>query len=300
MEKTLVLYEKEDDLGKHAAETLRLILGPARALERKAEDVLLYEMYEVIIFCYPLDEKKRNKVYDFLKKQQAWLMEKKIMNLYFAEHSKQPRLYFSDIYSEFEQHEKELKMAVIDTQIISIDTQKEAMTEISIMIPLYKAAMEFKKKKESTNKQMPMQELKIRIEEFMSQHNTCTLATGDHDTIRATPIEFIYMDMNFYFLSEGGEKFEHILKNNNVAISIYNEYTTMKDLNSLQVKGIASILPIGSKIYELVLEKKGLTAEKLSKLPVDMNMIKVKAIEMEFLCSYLKKEGYSAKQILCL
>lgn len=300
MEKTLVLYEKEDDLGKHAAETLRLILGPARALERTAEDVLLYEMYEVIIFCYPLDEKKRNKVYDFLKKQQAWLMEKKIMNLYFAEHSKQPRLYFSDIYSEFEQHEKELKMAVIDTQIISIDTQKEEMTEISIMIPLYKAAMEFKKKKESTNKQMPMQELKIRIEEFMSQHNTCTLATGDHDTIRATPIEFIYMDMNFYFLSEGGEKFEHILKNNNVAISIYNEYTTMNDLNSLQVKGIASILPIGSKIYELVLEKKGLTAEKLSKLPVDMNMIQVKAIEMEFLCSYLKKEGYSAKQILCL
>lgn len=55
MEKTLILYEKEDDLGKQAAEILRLILGPAKALERTIEDVLLYELYEVIIFCYPPD-----------------------------------------------------------------------------------------------------------------------------------------------------------------------------------------------------------------------------------------------------
>lgn len=222
------------------------------------------------------------------------------MNLYFTEKKEAKNLQLLDVYTEFETWEKELKLAVIDTQVIPIEQQQKEFVEISLKIPLYKAAMKFKKKKESSNRQMPKQELRHRIEEFMLQHNTCTLATGDHETIRATPIEFIYMDMNFYFLSEGGEKFEHILQNENVAISIFNEYTTMNDLNSLQVKGKACIIPIGSKLYETVLEKKGLTLDKLKKFPVDMNMIQVQVSEMEFLCSYLKKEGYSAKQILNL
>lgn len=132
-------------------------------------------------------------------------------------------------------------------------------------------------------------ELKKSIDKFITEHNTCTLATGYNGVIRATPIEYMYIEENLYFITEGGLKFNGILQNHNVSIAIYDNYTGMSNLKGLQIHGKAEIIEIGSSEYKKIIKDKGLDEEKLKKLHVNLNMIKVKINRFEFLNSDFKK-----------
>lgn len=62
--------------------------------------------------------------------------------------------------------------------------------------------------------------------------------------------------------------------------------------------GDAEIIDIGSDEYISVLTQRNLKYEKISALPVALNLIKINIKKIEFLWSEFAKLGYDAKQIL--
>lgn len=64
----------------------------------------------------------------------------------------------------------------------------------------------------------------------LKNHNTCALASAHDGSVRATPVEYVYMDKCMYIISEGGEKFLNILFNLNVSVAIYDAYKNMNEL----------------------------------------------------------------------
>jgi uncharacterized protein YhbP (UPF0306 family) len=139
--------------------------------------------------------------------------------------------------------------------------------------------------------------LKLVINEFLSSHNTCTLATCHLNSVRSTPIEYNYLNGHLYLLSEGGEKFANLLLNNNVSVSIYEDYTGMNTLKGMQIKGYASLIEDDEE-YDSVLKFKGLNIDLIRSMPVKINMIKITIDKIEFLNSKFKIEGADTKQII--
>jgi flavodoxin/uncharacterized protein YhbP (UPF0306 family) len=145
-------------------------------------------------------------------------------------------------------------------------------------------------------KEFDRKDLFREINKFIVDNNTCTLATGCGDYVRNTPIEYIYCNNNFYFISEGGFKFRGILQNSNVSIAIFNNYTSMNELKGIQISGKSEIIPCWSEEYIQVINFKGLNINALRNLPVDLNLIKVVPQVFEFLNTDFKTNGMDSKQ----
>ena len=138
--------------------------------------------------------------------------------------------------------------------------------------------------------------LKERIENFIVGHNTCALATASADMVRNTPIEYNYVDGDFYFFSEGGLKFKGLKENKNVGIASYEPYGGFANLKSLQVEGVASMVEPFSEEYLRIMECKKIPVEAMKKLPQPMNLLKVVPVSFDYLDSDLKKEGFGSRQ----
>ena len=152
------------------------------------------------------------------------------------------------------------------------------------------------KDKESVH--MEAAALKDRIESFITGHNTCALATASADMVRNTPIEYNFVDGDFYFFSEGGLKFKGLKENKNVGLAIYEPYGGFANLKSLQIEGVASMVEPFSEEYLKIMEFKKIPVEAMKKLPKPMNLIKVVAKSYDYLDSELKKEGFGSRQHL--
>lgn len=100
-----------------------------------------------------------------------------------------------------------------------------------------------------------------------------------------------------YLISEGGEKFSNILLNKNVSLAVYEDYTGMNNFAGMQITGSAYIVPDNTDEYREVIKIKGLNIDFITRLPVDMNMIKIEIKKIEFLYSKFKEHGYESKQI---
>jgi len=144
--------------------------------------------------------------------------------------------------------------------------------------------------------QLEDNKLKTAINEFLSSHNTCTLATCHLDSVRSTPIEYNYYNGFLYLLSEGGEKFANLLLNKNVSVSIYEDFDKMNNLKGMQISGHASLIEHNEE-FNSVLEFKGLDIKFIKSMPIKMNMIKIVPDKIEFLNSKFLDEGYNIKQI---
>ncbi len=140
--------------------------------------------------------------------------------------------------------------------------------------------------------------LRKHIEDFLAEHNTCVLATGSGDRVRATPIEYMFIDGYIYMLSEGGEKFANILMNPGVSIGISDPYKSMSDLAGMQISGTAKVIEMASEEYKSILGKRKLDYEKILSLPMALNLLKIDIGKVEFLWSGFGKLGYDVKQIL--
>ena len=115
--------------------------------------------------------------------------------------------------------------------------------------------------------------------------------------MRTTPIEYEYYDGNIYIISEGGLKFIGLLNNNNISLCVYENYTNMNNLCGLQIGGDAELIEPWSEEYIEILSRKELKIENISKLPFDMNIIKIIPKKYEFLYSKFKQLGFDSKQI---
>ncbi|MBQ1508510.1 MAG: hypothetical protein IIZ47_03740, partial [Erysipelotrichaceae bacterium] len=97
----------------------------------------------------------------------------------------------------------------------------------------YQHFQNFWVEQQKTAVHMDREDALAHIVHFILHHNTCGFATGIGEYIRCTPIEYTYMNGEFWFVSEGGFKFIGLEKNKNVSLAIFEYYGDMKDSHGL-------------------------------------------------------------------
>lgn len=150
--------------------------------------------------------------------------------------------------------------------------------------------------KVSGSKRMDPEELSVWIESFIRARKTCALATASLDFVRCTPIEYNYVDGNFYLFSEGGLKFRALKDNKNVSLSIFDPFDGFGNLKGLQVQGKAEMIEPFSTEYDKLLNYKNIPKDRMTALPKPMNLIKVIPESYDLLDSKLKQKGVDIRQ----
>lgn len=158
----------------------------------------------------------------------------------------------------------------------------------------FQEAADYWNKKERV--QIPKEQLRKVIEDYIQSNNTCALATGTGDYVRCTPLEYSYHDGKFWIFSEGGEKFIGLEKNENVCLAVFDPYGGFRKLKSIQVMGKAKVIEPFSEEYNAHAEYKKIPLDTLKKLASPMNLICVRPVKIEALFSEFKKEGYDSRQ----
>jgi hypothetical protein len=159
------------------------------------------------------------------------------------------------------------------------------------------AALEIKAVRDSLARAMPAEELRARIDDFLGRHATCTLCTGAGGHVRATPVEYGYRDGLLYLISEGGEKFAHLLVNPHVSVAVYDPYQGMNKLAGLQLVGVAELVPDDASERGEALSLRGLDEVRLAALPFALNLIRVRIERAELLWSGFAELGYDVRQV---
>ena len=162
----------------------------------------------------------------------------------------------------------------------------------------YELAASCWEKEDAQAEKMERGALLAQMEKFIEAHNTCALATGCGTFVRCTPIEYSYLDGRFWLLSEGGLKFRALAGNANVCLAIFDPYSGFGSLNGMQVTGTAEMIEPWTDEYLKLLAFKKLSAEHLKKLPQTLYLIRITPMQIDFLCSELKKLGYEPRQQL--
>ncbi len=138
------------------------------------------------------------------------------------------------------------------------------------------------------------------IKNFIRNHNTCGFATGYGDYIRCTPIEYTYMDDEFWFVSEGGSKFIGLEKNKNVSLAIFEYYGDVKDSHGLQVMGKAELYDNQSEEFKKLLAFKGIPYDVVKAAKVEVALVRVIPSVFEMYDTDFVKEGFDVRQIVKL
>lgn len=140
--------------------------------------------------------------------------------------------------------------------------------------------------------------LKKHIEQFIQAHNTCGFATGYGTYIRCTPIEYTYMDGDFWFISEGGNKFIGLEKNRNVSLAIFEYYGNVKDSHGLQVMGKAEFYSNTSDEFKKLLAFKGIPYDMVKAAKVQVAVVRVVPESYEMYDTDFVQQGYDVRQTL--
>lgn len=163
----------------------------------------------------------------------------------------------------------------------------------------YKAAADFWKTKEHS--EMPRDQLKFAVEEYLCSSSVCALATGTGDYVRCTPLEYSYHDDKFRIFTEGGEKFIRLAQNNNVSLAVFEKDPDFGRLKSVQVMGVASIIEPMSEEYIAHAEHKRVSVAVLQNLAgrgQPMHLLCIEPVRMDVLFSDFKKHWYDSRQLL--
>lgn len=156
----------------------------------------------------------------------------------------------------------------------------------------------FWKEQQKTAKHMDRESALAHIQGFIKNHNTCALATGTGDYVRCTPIEYTFMDNEFYLYSEGGDKFIGLEKNKNVSLAIFEYYGDRNDSHGLQVMGKATLYPPRSEKFKEVLAFKGIPYDVMKAAKVDVALIRITPLVYEMYDTDFVKAGYDVRQIV--
>ena len=163
----------------------------------------------------------------------------------------------------------------------------------------YKEAANYWQAKE--RKEMPPEQLKPIVDEYLRASSVCALATGTGDYVRCTPLEYSYHDGKFWIFTEGGEKFIGLEKNDNVSLAVFDKNPSFGELKSVQVMGKVTIIEPMSAEYIAHAEYKKIPVAVLQKLADQgkpMHLLCIKPTKIDVLFSSFKKQGYDSRQIL--
>ena len=152
--------------------------------------------------------------------------------------------------------------------------------------------------KEDGEKRMPADELRAAINVFLSEHNTCALATGAGGFVRCTPLEYAWRDGALWIFSEGGLKFRGLKDNRHVSVAVFEPYDGFGKLASAQITGTAELVDPSNPEFAEAAASKGIPANALKTLASKLHLIKVTPDRIDYLCSDLKAQGYDSRQHL--
>ena len=86
------------------------------------------------------------------------------------------------------------------------------------------------------------EELEKEIIEYLGKKHPCSLATCGKDGVpRISVVDYMNDGLTIYILSEGGQKFQNLLENKNVAIGIGTSARTSLSVRGVNIQGIAEI-----------------------------------------------------------
>jgi len=312
MLKTLVVYSGKYGTTEEVAKTISLITGPARycSVENFKEE---YRDFEFVVLGAPVYKEKLDKpLIEFVNENCEWLKQKSVAAFCTCLDTDGGLRELNNLSREFQVDFLTLK--ALGGRLILEDLDSNDQVSIEEFLELVKLphedmdfynteevikfSMKLKGMKEELLEKLEHKKLVSTVDEFISSHNTCTLATCHAGIVRSTPIEYSFLENHIYLLSEGGEKFSNLLLNNNVSVSIYDSFNGMNSLAGMQITGKASILNETSDEYEKIIKHKGLNMEALNKLPVLLNLIRIDINKIEFLYSKFKEMDADPKQIL--
>lgn len=285
---TLILYESKYETCKVISNTVCPILGPAKSFDinDSPHDIKHYSNIVLVFSLY--GQNNCEKILKYIEENKIDLNNKRVALVCIG-------LNKQEALNKIEQLKK-----VVNNENIFCEYIKGEMfinkftTEDNKVLELGKNLREYF----NTPKFIPPVNItKKEIETFLKNKNTCTLATGYGDFVRATPLEYEYYDGNIYIISEGGLKFIGLSKNNQISLCVYEYYKSMNNLCGLQISGEAEIIKPWCEEYIDLLIRKNIKVENISKLPFDMNVIKIVPSKYEFLYSKFKNLGFDTKQI---
>ena len=282
MNSTLILHKNNSNYTKEILNKISTIISNSK-VQKVSEKNNNTDNYSNILIAICVYDENQFNLYESLKEYNIDFKDKKLVIVCIGSPKEDVNQYISTIQEIT--NKSDLYYYFIDIS----NNKNENIT---------KAAINIKKYIEKPKKRLPKEELKSYIDNYITENNTLVLATGKEDFIRATPIEYIYYKNKFYMITEGGLKFVGIYENRNVSMGIYKDYKNMNDIQGMQITGTCEIIKKDSEEYKEILNVKGINIENLEKLPVTMNMIKVKPTKYEFIDSKFKKMGYDVKQIL--
>lgn len=313
MVKTLVLYESRYGSTERVSRDLALILGPAKVSRVSEFDGNIGD-FDFVVICSPVySEAVDEGVLAFVTENAGILSQRKVALLCVCIAEQLAGRYLEPITSLLGD-----RVVLLSSVAGEIDMEKLSGCDRALIEGFFKnagtspgsfsrsnksgfvdLALRIKALKDDEGKARIGDDLlKSNAEDFLRKHNTCVLATGQGERVRATPIEYMFVDGFIYMISEGGEKFANLILNPAVSIGISDPYKSMSDLAGMQISGRAVLVGIGSGEYKYVLEKRGLDFEKISSLPMALNLLKIEIGKIEFLWSGFGKLGYDVKQIL--
>ena len=165
----------------------------------------------------------------------------------------------------------------------------------------FKKACNFWKDKERS--EIPLEQLKSALEDFLCSSTVCALATGTGDYVRCTPLEYSFHDGKFWIFTEGGEKFIGLEENKNVSLAVFEKNPDFGELRSVQVMGTADLVEPMSAEYVAHAEYKKIPLKTLQRLADQghpMYLLCVAPERMDVLFSDFKKQGYDSRQVLLL
>jgi nitroimidazol reductase NimA-like FMN-containing flavoprotein (pyridoxamine 5'-phosphate oxidase superfamily) len=140
---------------------------------------------------------------------------------------------------------------------------------------------DFNKYLKEIRKKLTQEELRGKVITFLDEHKICTLATCSGNIPRSTPLRYRNKGLTIYILTEGGMKVKNIMKNPQVSVSLYGDYSGFHSVKGLQIWGKATIIAPDDR--ENYLEARKIMnveeREDLKKLGVtirpDMKIIKI-------------------------
>lgn len=314
MNNTLVVYEGKYGTAKKTAESLGYIIGNTKVVkvDEAPKDLKAYQNVVMVFSFYGYDTLKETMHYIEAAKES--LTNKKVAVVGIGLAQKDLANYLKIIQKELQVKEELAyfipgdlclkKLSKEDAEALKRFSQKIKMPITDCytwkMEQVAEVGSKLVEALKVWEKPMPKEALKKEIDHFIIRHNMMALSTGSGTYERCSPIEYIYRHGCFYIITEGGNKFRGLLQNPQVSVGIYDEYKGMNQLGGLQIMGMASIVPYRSETYLEMMNQKGVKEQALSQLAIELYMVEIKPISMEFLYSPLKQQGYDAKQRLLL
>ncbi len=111
------------------------------------------------------------------------------------------------------------------------------------------------KQKNIERKHPSKEELEKEIIDYLGKKHPCSLATCGKDGIpRISVVDYMNDGLTIYILSEGGQKFQNIQENKNVAIGIGTSTRTSLSVRGVNIWGIAEIFDDTTKEFAHALE----------------------------------------------